>query len=954
MNRSLWAGLALALAGTAARPAMADHAGDDLAFGRELSRRGWHDLATDFLRLRRDNAGGAAERAAFALGLLRTRTDALGRLPLETRIGSVGETIPRYETFLERHAAAPQAAEARLDRDELLLLRARLLNERANRENRRDRFAECDAAFRDARAAMRKTVERTDRPEGLRMQARHRHATTILLHAEALARWDVDRARAAYAEAVEALTAIVWDYEGYVAGLDAIVSLGRAHLGTGEHDRAAACFRQVFSRFAEGPGGGPPPELKPYTEIARRACLHYARALVDRGSERKEAACFEATVRLIEQLFKTMPETREGPSGVACLHELMRARLGLGDRRAALAIAAELRRRGAPPPASAAEALREDLPAPVLLVHAEGFLKTGRYAEAITAFRAALRAAHGTAGQREILPACHHGLGTAYLALSRPEAASVALEALDAFPGYPRAAEAAFERIHALSAIHGEVGGLGPEAEAAAEKRFLDAVASFLKRHPASPLAKDLPHPLAVAEEKRGRLREAAALYEKIPSDSRYRTRALTGAGRCHYRLAAALWTESNGSGTRVDKARHHFDLAGDRFRTLLDEAAKPRGAGAPPLRAEDRLFARYQLGRIALHPAVGRPEEALTAARGVEKAFPERGLEGQVARVLANRLEAAIALRRLDDDAGPESACRTFETLRERYAAASPRTLRETAHALATAFELRADRREMEERDPETDGSPPDAFLDRGRAADLYHIWATLRLAEEGEIPETALNAIANRLLHLADDAPHPAERRRRHEQALDLLRPLDGQIQNRLRGNGPALDPLPAAEHWKVRLKLARSHAALDRFDRAIPLYEALLRGEGKQWGILQQELADLCVRHAEALWGVNRKKATARFMQARRLYAKIMVAVDLAADPPRPREARRAGWQSHLAYVKILIRLNEIQRAHDFIRRTMRLFPGLDENEFGVLREMKKLEAQCRNRMPAPRPK
>jgi tetratricopeptide (TPR) repeat protein len=205
--------------------------------------------------------------------------------------------------------------------------------------------------------------------------------------------------------------------------------------------------------------------------------------------------------------------------------------------------------------------------------------------------------------------------------------------------------------------------------------------------------------------------------------------------------------------------------------------------------------------------------------------------------------------------------------------------------------------------------------------------------------------------MLELAEKSDDASEKRGYFEKALYLFQLLGNQIDKYRKGQsttppyGINLD-----DFWKTPWRLAKCNAALDKFDDALRAYEALLQEERlKNFGFLYEEKASVHVQYGDALWDKERKKAIEQYENARKIYGQLIMKVDPIAEPPPPKEALRAYWISNLAYIRLYVKLNEIQRAMDRIKQMKHLYPDLDQNEFGFKEAVDKLEKEIGTRLP-----
>ncbi len=150
-----------------------------------------------------------------------------------------------------------------------------------------------------------------------------------------------------------------------------------------------------------------------------------------------------------------------------------------------------------------------------------------------------------------------------------------------------------------------------------------------------------------------------------------------------------------------------------------------------------------------------------------------------------------------------------------------------------------------------------------------------------------------------------------------------------------------------------MAKCNAAAGKYEDAIRAYEALLKDDRlKNMGFLFEEKAEVHVRYGDALWDKERKKATEQYEAARRIYGQLITKVDLVAVPPPPKEALRACWNANLAYVQLYIKLNEAERAMEYIKKQKHLYPKLDANEFGYQSAIDAIEKELEAKLPKAR--
>jgi tetratricopeptide (TPR) repeat protein len=916
---------------------------------------------------------------------------------------AIGELLSRKGRLLEDLARRDGKPERILDAEKSFRDAARFYKDIAD-QCARD---EAELRRRDSRPPGLPEPEkkRLDRIVEHRMLARHHGGVALFDHAVAMDGRAAGAGGDLHQQVIRHFKEFLWDYKGFVVAFDAALYLGRSYAALDDIGQAIPCFDQAWS-ILDVEGG------KQYAEIAQRAYYHKCQALVGKAERTRDATLYEETLRVLDALFRKFPALQAEDLGKSCLIEKANALVGLGKQDEAMRIyksfIAEGGRWDYLVKRRIGQILGGGVPLALRVAAVDSLIVEKRFAEAIRQYRHLIRDASSAPDRAEQVPTCYYKIGMCYLYQGRYEEAMIAFEALERNPGHPLAEEAAYERVRAANQERRFIEALFPGDAKVVEEQVRLAMDRFIALFPASPRAWDLIYSRAAAEEGRHNYKEAAALYAKVPSSAPLYENSLAAIGHCGYKQAEAIWDKykkeraARVAQLREDRKRARLpDLAEAELEKMADVAlgtwikeatrlfneAEARlkeynACGADRLKTDPQcpgsrkaavLVARNALSKLYLHEALHKPQAVLDLLRDVEVDFNDTEFDAQVSQILESRLKAAIELDLLKGD-GPMTALSTLDLLRRRYPVAGARIITRCAKEIAWAFDKQAaaldvEIQSMKAPNPDAltaavpEGQDLAARLQQKRdealrfrrlSAALFHDWIVRRADEGPAVRPAELEGAGALLVDLADGTSSPDERRQFYEMALDVYRLLWKQIDDYQ--TGKSKDP-PQGIHpddcWKTAWRMAKCNAAIGKHEDAIRAYDGILRDERlKGMGFLFEEKAAVHDRYGDALWDRERQKATEQYHCAQRIYSALSQRVDPLATPPPPKEALRAYWNSHLASIRLLVKLNDLENARRSIRNQKQWNPKLDQNEFGYQSAVEAIDTWLDQKLPPSR--
>lgn len=454
--------------------------------------------------------------------------------------------------------------------------------------------------------------------------------------------------------------------------LEAQFEEGRCRADLADFPRAERCFRSLPGMKRDLRKAGFP-ESRYLSSILEQGFLELARTLV-------RARKFQEAISACDDFLREHPKLVGSEIGHAAALIKADALLARGDLAGALALARTVRGLDPEGPAGrrASEKIAEWTTARVatpelLWLVAEGRIERGQLHEGLIDLRRCLEACQTSADRAKFAPMAAFKRGECFRSLGRDLEASVAFqEVFRKFPAHELAKRAAFEAVRSFGRATFNSGDRRDEDQLL---RLLDDVGAAGLQ---GPDAGYLSYLRAELLERQGRFRLAADLYAGVEESCEIFLEARVSAGHCYRRDAESVWEQGKGAPELRQKVAGELGLAETLERRALEALEAP---GARPARpGQLSPLAALELATIELHPLVGKPREAASAAqRGTRGLTPGHPMRPRLAEL---EIEARLA-----DHDDRSAAARLDQLLLEAPSSPSTlRSLRRVAERLAPA----------------------------------------------------------------------------------------------------------------------------------------------------------------------------------------------------------------------------------------------------------------------------
>ena len=898
---------------------------DDEEFALALARRGYPELAEEFVAIL-EKAGGSPAAKKGQGG------SRIGSIRLEARLQrarSESDPEARRQAYLaiadetrkiaEEKAGTPEGDDALRELPGLDIAAGELCAQQiqaATDPAEQEKYREAgDEAFTRATTTLQRRLDAPPKGAGApaddvdRMVARfdlfRAQVLQTLLHPEGS-----PRRKEIGDRAIRLFRDFELDYGDQILCFEGYVFMGLCHKAMGNLDEALSSFddciglRDTYEKTSAG--------IYDMPQISADTVSEGIFQKMNLLSERKEAA---AALALGADFAATIPNAGGTRRGLAILVATGEAQEETGDLAALEATAKKLVAADSQGPAGARgrEWLNKGgstsagrLGVADRLKIADNLARSGRGDQAVNMLRQIINSLGADPKEQDVGAESGLLLGAIYARNGDLHEATVAWDVVaERFANGSVAAEAAWRALNAFVTLSGS------ESQKYYDNRAREKMTLLASKYPKHPSATRVRLVEGQKLENDGRFADAAALYMAVPADSPARDEALFRAGLAWQRQAKKETDEKKPAEAQKTYEKARDTLA--KAREELDAAAAKSDDAAAKARLDGLRFgARVSLGNVLIAAGGNGGAEAWKLADECEALAGEDA--SRVESVWELRVKAAGAAGKLDE----------VVSLFDRRLRQDPsaKNLSDAAGSLAKLVD--ADAKALAEKDP---SGAADLWK---KAVTYYAIAADPKSNGGAAIPAKTLEPIANRLYALGlvlSKAPPDV-------QSFTDWTPLGGKVDAFEKAAVIYASLAAADKSSMLRVKLARVQGLLGKWDDSAKTLAGLF-SDVKLVDIESRRVNMNVLRSDPALleaildWGIAEREA-AKFSVDRPRHVqatKILEALGVAATAES-----KLWWKARTARIESLIDAGEYQVADVEMKALLRNYPNYDEDKFG----------------------